>query len=341
MGKNVFFLKDSRINEWLLEGFARRGFPVQFIGMSNPGELLSLSRTQRILSLHTRYIQMSLKSLFKSKKGDVIICFLDVIGLYVFLLSSLLLRKREIVAINIMFNDGSDIMTSVKKLMFRLMLQNKHVFPTVTSSELPVTYKKLFRIDDKHFFILHDCFGDLTPLAYPPEEDAYVFCGGINGRDWKTLVQAASMLPAIRFVVIGPKKDTLGEAIPSNIEYYFNVPYSDFQSNILNCKMVALPLDTEAPAGLIVLFSAGLMHKPVITTNNFTLRDYITSGESGFLIKMGDHNALAERIRELDDNKQKRYEFGEKLFEKVMDLGSPDVFIDKIIEIVKEIKSNK
>lgn len=338
MSRSVFFLKDSRINEWLISGFVMRGFPVQFMGMLNPSDLLAMSRIRRIVSLHSRYFRISLKSLVKSRRGDVIISFLDVMGLYVFLLSRILFREREIIVINIMFNDGSDFLTSIKRMLFRIMLKNSGVYPTVTSSELSAIYMELFNIPEKHFYLLHDCYGKQEIYENKPEECNYVFCGGTNGRDWQTLLKSAELLPDIRFVVVGPQRNTLGDKIPRNVEYFFNIPYDDFQEMMLKCSILALPLNTEAPAGLIVLFSAGLMHKAVVSTNNYTLREYVTSGENGFLIEMGDHLRLAEKIRELNKDSLKRREFGDRLFKKIVELGSPDTFIDKVIEIVTQIQ---
>jgi glycosyltransferase involved in cell wall biosynthesis len=341
MRRSVFFLKDSRIHEWLISGFAKRGFPVEFMGMSNPSDLLAMSRIRRIISLHSRYLRISLKSLFKSRRGDVIICFLDVMGLYVFLLSRILFRRREIIVINIMFNDGGDFLTSIKRMMFRMMLKNKRVYPTVTSSELSAIYKELFNIPEKHFYLLHDCYGKQDIYENRPEEGNYVFCGGTNGRDWHTLLKAAEQLPDIRFVVVGPQRNTLGDKIPGNIEYFFNIPYDDFQKMMLKCSILALPLNTVAPAGLIVLFSAGLMHKPLVSTNNYTLREYVTSGENGFLIEMRDYVTLAEKIKQLNQDSQLRLDFGDRLYRKVVELGSPDTFIDKVIEIVKQIRQGE
>ena len=336
-GRTVFFLKDSRIHDWLIEGFVKRNFPVKFLGMLIPPGLMAKSRIRRIFGLHFRYLRISALSLFSSKKGDIIICFLDVIGLYVFILSCILFKSREIVVINLMFNDRDDFITSLKRSLFRLMLINPRVHPTVTSVALSEIYRQTFNLPGKKFHLLNDCYGTQKVYESNPGETDYVFCGGINGRDWVTLVKAASLLPDIHFVVVGPKKDTLGDHIPANIEYLFNVQPHEFQLKMMNCSILALPLDTEAPAGLIVLFSAGLMHKPVISTNSYTMREYITSGENGYLVGMRDYEALADRIRELNDNNLLRKKFGEKLFEQVVKLGSPDAFIDRILEILRLI----
>jgi len=338
MKKQVYFLKDSRINDWLIQGFKKRNFPVSFLGMAHPPGLLTKSRISRILSLHSRYIRVSLKGLFMSRNGDIIICFLDVLGLYVFLFSKVLLQKRQIVVINIMFNEGPDLLTSVKKALYKVMLRSRRVYPTVTSGELPGIYKRVFNIPDKEFHLIHDCYGDLDQWEGRYGEGNYVFCGGINGRDWETLKKAALLLPDVRFVVIGPKRDTIGEPIPNNIDYAYNLPYKEFQKLIQDCSIVALPLNTEAPAGLIVIFSSGLMRKPIISTDSYTLREYVSSGNNGFLIKMSDHVALAEKIRELLGDPDKRHEFGEQLYQRVTQLGDPDVFVNKLINIVEKIE---
>jgi glycosyltransferase involved in cell wall biosynthesis len=339
MSVKVFFLKDSEINDWLISGFAQRDFSLTFLGINNSSQMLSTSRLLRIIVLHIRYLNLSLRAIFQSKKDDIIVCFLDIIGLYVFLLSKLLFKRISIIPINIMFNDRNEFISKMKRCLFRTMLKDSAVYPTVNSEGLSFLYKNLFKIPDKHFFILHDCYGKLKKYEKPfSEGNDTIFCGGTNGRDWKTLGQTARLLPDLKFVIAGPAKNTLGNNMPPNIEYYFNIPFSEFQRLIKECSVLALPIDTEAPAGLIVLFSAGLMSKPVIATDNVTMREYITSGENGFLIKRGDHINFSKQIDYLISDKQKQKEFGEKLFLKVEELGSPSAFVDKVIDIVQQVQ---
>ena len=338
MGREVFFLKDSGINNWLVSGFAQRNFPVTFIGMKSPRKTSSLSRLRRIKILHQSYLSHAFESLKRSKRNDIIICFLDVMGLYVFVLSRLLLKRREIIIINIMFNEGHDFITFIKRVLYRWMLKSENVHPTVTSPKLSLEYGRLFRLPHKKFFLLHDCYGDLEKTTISQDEvGKYVFCGGSNGRDWRTMKDVASLLPHINFVVVGPQPNLLGANFPSNIAYYHNIPYDKFQKLLRECSFLALPLNTEAPAGLIVLFTAGLMSKAVITTDNYTMREYITSGEEGILVGMGDIATFASEVNSLYTNSAKRVEFGQKLCRKVEELGSPLAFIDTLISITGQV----
>ncbi len=338
MGREVFFLKDSGINDWLVSGFAKRDFPVRFIAMKTWRNNSSHSRLRRIRNLHYQYLTHAYKSIKMSKSGDVIICFLDVMGLYVFMLSVILFKRREIVVVNIMFNEGNDLITITKRILYGWMLKSKHVHPTVTSAELSLAYGKLFRLPQKRFHLLHDCYGDLKKSQILPDEvEEYIFCGGSNGRDWETIKKVAALLPHLNFVVVGPKESLLGDGLPDNLTYYHNIPYVQFEKLIRRCSFLALPLNTEAPAGLIVLFTAGLMSKAVITTDNYTMREYITSGEDGILIKMGDSENFAREANALHFNKAKRIEFGQRLCKKVEELGSPLAFTDTLIAITRQI----
>jgi len=338
MNKKIIFLKDSEINDWLIQGFAQREFLIDFMGIKNSSRILSSSRIIRILNLHSRYLNLSFKALFQSKKDGIMICFLDVVGLYVFLLSRLLCKKRYIVPINIMFNDRKDFITTMKRLLFRSMLKSSSVYPTVNSEELSSIYRKIFNLPNKDFFVLHDCYGKLGKYKkHFSEGNNTVFCGGTNGRDWKTLIQIARLLPHVKFVIAGPAENTLGNNVPSNIKYYHNIPFLDFQHLIEESSVLALPLDTEAPAGLIVLFTAGLMSKAVVTTNNITMREYIQPGVNGLLVEMGNYENFAKQIDSLLSNKDKQREFGEKLCSHIEKLGAPLVYVDGVINIINFI----
>lgn len=346
MKQVVFYLKDSEISDWLINEFDRRKFDIVFLGINNLPHILNNNRFIRILKLHFSFIKLALKFLNKSKHEDIAVCVLDVLALYVFIFCKLTNKRRKIIAINIMLNDNNDFITRLKKYLFSLMLNDDNVFPTVTSKDLKLHYTRAFKLSKKEFYLLHDCYGKLGKYKKSYEEGAkYIFCGGTNGRDWGTLLNAAKLLSNIKFVIVGPQKDTLGEKYPSNIEYYYDISFHKFQELIENCSLLALPLNTQAPAGLIVLFTAGLMSKPVITTDNATTREYITNEENGILIKLGDYLDLAKQINLLYSNEQKQKIYGQNLFNRIETMGSPQVFVDKIInlihKIVNESSSNK
>jgi len=335
----VFFLNDTKINDWLIDEFSQRDFLMIFMDIKNSGQIMQKTRLVRMFKLHIGYLKLALNCLIKSKKNEIIVCFLDVQALYLFLLSRMLFKKRDIVVLNIMLNDQKDLITNIKRYLFKLMLENEHVYPTVTSYNLSSHYKKLLNLPNKEFYLLHDCYGGLGEYKRSYKNgEGYVFCGGINGRDWSGLLEIAKLLPKVKFVIVGPKKDTLGNHGLSNIDYYFDIPFQKFQELLEDCSLLALPLNTQAPAGLIVIFTAGLISKPVITTDNITLREYITNGENGVLIKLGDYENFAKELNLVISNEQKQKMFGEKLYSRIEAMGSPKVFVDTIVKITSQIK---
>jgi len=221
-------------------------------------------------------------------------------------------------------------------------MKDRNVYPTVTSFELKDHYRKKFKLPSKEFYLLHDCYGDLAKYKksfYSGEN--YVFSGGKNGRDWKTIKRTAELLPHINFVIIGPQKNTLGDSYPANIIYDYDIPSVKFQELVEKCTIVALPLETQAPAGIIVLLTAGLMSKPVVTTNNITMREYIKTGVNGILVEMNDSENFAKQIENIMFDADMQKEFGEKLCHTVQELATPSVYVDTLICLSRHIIANE
>jgi glycosyltransferase involved in cell wall biosynthesis len=347
MSFKVFFVSDQK-TDWLKEEFVRQDMPIRIMCPNTQTDInkksFNMSRTRRILYLHIKYLKVAYQTLSTSKKDDILICWLDVIAIYVLLLSKILCRKRKIVAINIMFNDNPSLLTRIKKKCMRWLLSDKSIYPTVTSTELSLYYREIFNLPKKEFFLLHDTYGlrkkqiDKAQYQIQAANNSYVFCGGTNGRDWNTLIKIADELPNLKFVIVGPHKDTLGENYPSNIDYYYNIPYDKFMELFANATVLALPLNTEAPAGLIVLLEGALLSKAIVTTDNITMREYIHSDENGYLIKKGDYKVFADKVNAVFPDTQMQKEFGEKLNETIIDKCSPEVYVATIIKIINRIK---
>jgi glycosyltransferase involved in cell wall biosynthesis len=341
----IFFISDQKI-DWLYEESIRQNMPIEIIRPSSSTDInkksLNMSRFHRIWYLHIKYIQLAINALIKSKKEDIIICWLDVIAVYVLLLSFLLGRKRKVIAINIMFNENSSLLTKIKKTCMRWLLSNKNIYPTITSVSLSQYYKDIFNLPSKEFFVLHDTYGtrreQLQNIERKTQSEKYVFCGGTNGRDWNAFTKIAKELPNINFIAVGSRKSILGENYPTNIQYHYNIPYQQFLELFVNATVLALPLNTEAPAGLIVLLEGALLSKAIVTTDNATMREYVVSGENGFLIKKGDYKEFAKKISKLINDTEKIEEFGNTLQQRIISMCSPETYVKNIIDIVKQIE---
>jgi glycosyltransferase involved in cell wall biosynthesis len=340
LNTKVFFLFDAPLNDWLKDGFEGHESEISLIGMRDVINKYYRFRIQRIVVLHYYYIMQTLSVIIRSKKGDVIVCWLDVTAMYMLFFSVIFCSSRKIISINIMFNPGVDVISFIKKVLFAWMLNHKNVYPTVTSKELVNTYSNTFKLCNKHFFLLHDCYGnDIDFKNIETKNENYVFCGGSNGRDWLTILKVAEQLPEISFVVVVPNKKILGEHCPVNIIIHENISRNDFKILMANSSLIALPLNTQAPAGLIVMLCAGLLSKAVVTTDNITMREYITTGLNGILVGMNQSSDFAKQVKELYFDRDKQFEYGRNLSIRIEEIASPRTYITEIINIVNEVRS--
>ena len=113
------------------------------------------------------------------------------------------------------------------------------------------------------------------------EKTRSVFCGGRNGRNWKLLAQIAEKMSDTVFNFAMPQqcyeeyKSRFGE----NVNAKFDIPENEFAKLMLESELMVMPLDTEAPAGLIVLLHAAGNGKLIITSNTVTTREYFGDGK--------------------------------------------------------------
>ncbi|TJX15193.1 glycosyltransferase family 4 protein [Tissierella creatinini] len=86
-----------------------------------------------------------------------------------------------------------------------------------------------------------------------------------------------------------------------------------------------------------VILEGARMKKTVITTNVGGIRNLIRDGDNGYLIEVGDWEALADRIIFLSENKNLLYKLGERLYNDVNNNYSSRAMGHRHLEIYKEI----
>jgi glycosyltransferase involved in cell wall biosynthesis len=79
--------------------------------------------------------------------------------------------------------------------------------------------------------------------------------------------------------------------------------------------IVVLPSRIE-PFGIVAI-EAGIMEKPIVTSNVDGLIEIVDDGINGLLFPRGNKQSLFEKLKLLISNPKLRIEFGEKLHQKV------------------------
>lgn len=269
-----------------------------------------------------------------SHHNDTIVCWYDFQAVLCYWLAKLSFRQRKIVCINLLLKDKASVKNKVVAWLYKKALKSKHFVASVTSVEYGKHLKNRLGID-KDLFLLHDVFHeDYKVNASLDVCLNTVFCGGRNGRDWKFMIEVAKAMPHVQFHLVMPKVtyDEFQHELPSNVVARYNISMEDFMKEMCSCEIVALPLDTEAPAGLIVLFQAAANMKYIITTDTMTTREYLSDGR-GCLFP-NDVDVWAKGICEKLGSTTSNFMASEKLLNFLKTECSKEKFVEGVESMI-------
>lgn len=241
-------------------------------------------------------------ALARSRKNDIIICWYDFQAIICYWLCVFLLKKRKVVCINILLKDKDTLKNKLVAWLYRIALNSDNMIASVTSVEYGQHVANRLRLN-KSFNLVHDIYREdyeiknHVPINIKKNS---VFCGGRNGRDWTFMLDVAKRMPDVLFNFVMPSNySNVIKSYPGNIKVLFDIPKSEFLETLCSAEIVALPLDTEAPAGLIVMFQAAANMKYIITTDTMTTREYVNDSR-GCLLPNDTDKWVSEISRALD-----------------------------------------
>lgn len=221
-----------------------------------------------------------------SAVDDTIICWYDFMGILCWWLCKILHKKRNIVALNILLKSKQSLKNKVARILYKPALKSKNLKATVTSEEYGSSVNKLLGIK-KQYILLHDIYHGGYNFEYAGESQKNsIFCGGRNGRDWEFLLELSEKMPDISFNIVVPKEqyERFEGRFGKNVNVKTEIPEPDFLKLMCESSLVLMPLNTEAPAGLIAMFQAAANGKLVIATDTITTREYFADNR-GVLCK--------------------------------------------------------
>lgn len=287
------------------------------------------------MNKYKSWLKGSLDVVRKARKGDTVICVYDFQGVLCYWISLLLMKKVNIMAVNILLKDKASLRNRVARFLYRKALGSRRVVGTVTTPDYGRWLKGHLGLDTE-LPILRDVYYESyeRPVTgtNPTEEHGYVFCGGRNGRDWNFLLETARLIPDTRFKVAMPRQCAANlESVPDNVEVFCDIPPEQFNSLLAGAGVIAMPLDTEAPAGLIVIFQAAALEKPVAITSTIATRDYMADGRGLALDR--DPALWAAEIKRLLADPAQSAAMGARLHEFLKTFCNEDSYSGRIAEI--------
>ena len=150
---------------------------------------------------------------------------------------------------------------------------------------------------------------------YQPHYDDAGYCLYIGRlsreKGIQTLLHAhASLYPALPLKIVGtgPLKDELREQYP-DVDFMGYKARAELKNIIAKTAFVIVPSEWYENCSMVLL-EAMALGKPVIGSRIGGIPEQVEDGVSGFLFEMGNVAELAERMREISENKELRLRFG-------------------------------
>lgn len=296
-------------------------------------EVYSPSYHNKIL----RWVFGCISVISKSSKDDTIVCWFDFQAILCFWMSKIFFCKRKIACINLMLKDKESIKNRLVGWLYAKALNSKDFVASITSTEYGEYLKKRFGIGKK-LFLIHDVFHDNYKYGGATTKPNTVFCGGHNGRNWNLIIEVAKSLPTVEFHLVMSEViyANLKTSLPKNVIVKRNIPIDEFMKELCSAELITLPLNTNAPAGLIVFFRAAANMKYIITTDTLTSKEYF-SDERGCLLP-NDPFVWQKVIREKMVSKNENMKASMNLLSFLQNECSEKKFVEGIEAMLKEVQ---
>ena len=206
---------------------------------------------------------------------------------------------------------GSRFVRAIRRFVFRqVFLSAERV--VVFSVKQRRLWADLFDIsDDKFSVIPYWATASVERVAESTLGD-YIFAGGDEERDYKTLIRAMEGLP-YKLVIAALRRNHFESiTIPPNVEIV-TVAHAEFVRLLSGAGAVVVPLkkDTIRYAGQQTYLNAMLFGKPVIVADAGA-DEYIKHLETGFICPPGDKHTLQCFIVRIMLNKSRASEIGKR-----------------------------
>ena len=303
------------------------------------GVVFSKNYSQRVM----RYLSGAVSVIRQSHRCDTLVCWYDAQAIVTWWLCHLLFLKRRIVCLNLLLKQKDTWKNRMASWLYKQALTANNFKATVTSRDYGkwLNGKLSIEVD---YTLLHDVYHDYYEQPELKESDQnVVFCGGCYGRDWALMIEIAKITPNVFFSLVMQHRDYIyvmeryGKCLPENIKIEHDIPYKEFMKRLCQSKIVCMPLDCEAPQGLIVMFESAANEKLILTSDTPTTREYFDKEQ---LLGKSPEEWRDKIYRYLTDEyhrKQKAKEFHQFLKEEC----SEKVFARTVRELVEKVEDGK
>jgi glycosyltransferase involved in cell wall biosynthesis len=200
-----------------------------------------------------------------------------------------------------------------KRLAFKHMLAKVDRLIVFSTLERRL-YANVFELPEDRFDVVR--WGARPPSIDPPDAPLqageYICAIGGNARDYRTLFEAARLLPDIRFVCVVRPHNLKNLHFPDNVSILTDLPVGRAMNVLKYSRLMVLPLlHSSVPCGHVTLVAAMHLGTPMVVTDSEGICDYVRSGYNALTVPAGSSEALADTSERLWNDAALRQRLGE------------------------------
>lgn len=290
----------------------------------------------RILLRFVAFFQ-SIKAIIHSNKNDIIVVWNYFGGVFLNQILNFFRINRKVVSFCWIELPKKKNYKKTKKC-----LENDNFIPIINDINLEKEFIELFNLKKWNGFMLPDVYDDNENFILPTYKKTkkYCFSGGLNNRDWETLMKTATNLPDIDFIIVTDKKDVISIDIPKNVKHYTNLPRNEYYNLMKDSYLTICPLKENRVSGLINILKSLQYGIPCITTNLDVTASYFSKDYSNLILFEKNNNEdLKEKILNLWNLEEDKYlKISKNMQNYIRTEFDPSNNVKKLI---KELKKRK
>ncbi len=159
-------------------------------------------------------------------------------------------------------------------------------------------------INGRLFFVPMGVDAQYYNPNYANRKDYILSAGRDNGRDYKTVIEAAQFLPDQEFqIVCSPRNLRDIRDISKNVRIFYDLPFGELVKKYYEAKALLMTthddkfLDGADCSGQTVVLEAMACGLPVMVTQRSYLKDYVENKRDVYIIKPDDPDSIVNSIK--------------------------------------------
>ncbi|MGD1854731.1 MAG: glycosyltransferase family 4 protein [Leptolyngbyaceae cyanobacterium] len=299
-------------NLWLNRCISEDKYSFQLLARSKPARSWH-ERTERLTPISEWFIHWKHATKALNSDSEGVITVFPQLPASVGLQKLLTRSKKPVVAwtFNVGNYKGGPVLGTIRRLLAQLSLSQVDRFVVHTSPEIEI-YSKWLNLPESRFEFVPFPFSDIEVQYQEETENPFIAAIGSAHRDFPTLFKVVEDLE-LPLVVASGRPALAHLKIPKQVQTPFDISKADCHRIAQQARINVIPLQPKedvTAAGQVTVIEGMHMGRAMIVSDCYGMRDYITHGENGWLVKPGCIDSLREAIELLWNDEELRNRIG-------------------------------